>query len=109
MLKPRGGLHDPCTNAAELLPRRELTRHGRIGDVHEDEVPRGLRVAAAYSWRLLLIGALIFFALKLMARLEFVAIALFVGLVITALVGPLVNLLDKFLPRGSQLRWGCSS
>ncbi len=74
--------------------------------MHEDEVPRGLRVAAAYSWRLLLIGALIFFALKLMARLEFVAIALFVGLVITALVGPLVNLLDKFLPRGFAVALG---
>ncbi len=74
--------------------------------MHEDEVPRGLRVAAAYSWRLLVVGALCFFALRLMARLEFVAISMFVGLVITALVGPLVNLLDRVMPRALAVALG---
>jgi predicted PurR-regulated permease PerM len=63
-------------------------------------------VAAAYSWRLLLIGAALYVVLNLLARLEFVAISLFVGLVITALVGPIVRLLDKFLPKALAVAIG---
>ena len=70
-----------------------------------DDVPRGLRVAAAYSWRFLVIGAVIYFAIDC-SRLEFVAIALFIGLVITALVGPLVRLLHKVMPRGLAVAIG---
>jgi predicted PurR-regulated permease PerM len=61
---------------------------------------------AAACWRLLVVGALCFFALRLMARLEFVAISMFVGLVITALVGPLVNLLDRVMPRALAVALG---
>ena len=76
-----------------------------------DDVPRGLRVAAAYSWRLLVVGALIYAVLVLLVRLELVAIAIFIGLVITALVGPLVRLLQRIMPRGLAvaLGWPCRS
>ncbi|TXH45700.1 MAG: AI-2E family transporter [Actinobacteria bacterium] len=71
-----------------------------------DDVPRGLRVAAAYSWRLLVVGALIYAVLVLLVRLELVAIAIFIGLVITALVGPLVRLLQRIMPRGLAVALG---
>lgn len=74
--------------------------------MHDDDVPRGLRVAAAYSWRLLVIGAVIYAGVTLLSRLEFVVIAVFIGLVITALVGPFVRLLGKFLPRGFAVAIG---
>ncbi len=74
--------------------------------MHDDDVPRGLRVAAAYSWRLLVIGALLYVGIVLLARLELVAIAVFVGLIITALVGPLVRLLDRIMPRGLAVALG---
>src|SRR5665213_2637634 len=48
-----------------------------------DTMHHGLRVAAAYAWRLIV-----------------VAVAVFVGLVITALLRPLVDLLSRKLPRG---------
>ena len=73
--------------------------------VHDD-VPRGLRIAAAYSWRLLLIGALVYVVITLLARLQFVAIAMFIALVITALVGPVVRFLRKFLPNGVSVAIG---
>lgn len=71
-----------------------------------DDVPRGLRVAAAYAWRLLVIGALLWVIISLLARLEFVVIALFFGLIITALVGPLVRLFDRVMPRGLAVALG---
>lgn len=71
-----------------------------------DDVPPGLRVAAAYSWRLLVIGALIYVIVSFLARLEFVVIALFFGLVITALVGPLVRQLRRIMPRGLAVALG---
>lgn len=74
--------------------------------MHEDDVPRGLRVAAAYAWRLLVIGAVVYVAIVLLARLEVVAVAVFAGLIITALVGPFVRLLHKFLPRGISVAVG---
>lgn len=77
--------------------------------MHDDDVPRGLRVAAAYSWRLLVIGAVVYFGVGLLSRLEFVAIALFIGLVITALVGPLVRLLAKVMPRALAVALGLIS
>lgn len=74
--------------------------------MNDDDVPRGLRVAASYSWRLLVIGAALYVVVNLLARLEFVAISLFVGLVFTALVGPVVRILDRFLPRGLAVALG---
>ena len=71
-----------------------------------DDVPRGLRVAAAYSWRILVVGALVWVGITLLARLEFVVIALFFGLIITALVGPLVRLFERVLPRGLAVALG---
>jgi putative heme transporter len=71
-----------------------------------DDVPPGLRVAAAYSWRLLVVGALGYVILSLLARLEFVVIALFFALVITALVGPLVKVFQRAMPRGLAVALG---
>lgn len=74
--------------------------------MYDDDVPRGLRVAAAYSWRLLVVGAVLYAAIVLLARLELVAIAVFAGLIITALVGPIVRLFNKVLPRGLSVTFG---
>lgn len=71
-----------------------------------DDVPPSLRVAAAYAWRLLVIGALVYVVLNLLAKLELVVIAVFFGLVITALVGPLVRLLDRVMPRALAVALG---
>ncbi len=63
------------------------------------EVPNGLRLSAAYTWRLLVLAAAAYLVLNILGRIEFVVIALFVGLIITALVGPLVRHFDKVMPR----------
>jgi len=61
-------------------------------------VPRGLRVAAAYGWRILILSAVAYLVISLLARLELVFIALFVGLIFTAIVGPMVRFLNNYIP-----------
>ena len=62
-------------------------------------VPPGLVTAASYSWRILAVGALAFVCLSILGRLQVVVIALFIGLVVAAIVSPLVKLLGRYLPR----------
>lgn len=72
----------------------------------EDEIPHGLRVAAAFSWRVLVLMALGYVLLQLLISVEFVGLALFVALIISALVAPLVNLLRGAMPRVAAVSVG---
>jgi len=63
-------------------------------------VQYGLRVATAYAWRLIVLGVAVYLVFFVLARLTLVAVAVFVGLVISALLLPLVDLLARALPRG---------
>lgn len=64
-----------------------------------DNVPRGLRTSAAYGWRILVLCAAGYLVLNVLGQLEFVVVAIFVGLVIAAICSPIVKFFDKFLPR----------
>src|SRR5665647_3216134 len=69
----------------------------------DDIVHHGLRVAAAYAWRLIVLGVAVYLVFVVLAKLTLVAVAVFVGLVITALLRPLVDLFSRALPRGLAL------
>lgn len=102
-------MQQPQSEPADIgtHPGTNLGCHrAKMTGVQVNEVPRGLRIAAAYSWRIIVIGALLYVLLQIVARLEFVAIALFVGLVITALIGPVVNFLHRFIPKGLAVAAG---
>src|SRR5438093_442668 len=60
----------------------------------------GLRVAAGYAWRLLVVAAAVYLMFVVLGRLQFVAVAVFVGLVLSALLRPLTDLIGRLLPRG---------
>jgi putative heme transporter len=60
----------------------------------------GVRVAAAYAWRVIVLGIAVYLVFVVLAKLTLVAVAVFVGLVISALLRPLVDLLSRALPRG---------
>ena len=66
----------------------------------DDAVQYGLRVATAYAWRLIVLGVAVYLVFFVLAKLTLVAVAVFVGLVISALLLPLVDLLARALPRG---------
>ncbi|MFF5854581.1 AI-2E family transporter [Streptomyces sp. NPDC012751] len=58
-----------------------------------------LRVAAAYSWRLLLVGAVVYGVFSVLGSFQLIAVALFLALVVTSVLRPLTDLLARFLPR----------
>ncbi|TQO19269.1 putative PurR-regulated permease PerM [Rhodoglobus vestalii] len=65
------------------------------------EVPAGLSVAAAYSWRLLVVLGLIAVLIFLIITLKYIVIPFLVAILIGALLVPVVNfLVSKKWPRG---------
>jgi putative heme transporter len=66
----------------------------------EEAVRYGLRVAAGYAWRTIAVAAAVYLVFVALGRVSFVAVAVFVGLLITALLRPLTDLLARRLPRG---------
>ncbi|MFI5688042.1 AI-2E family transporter [Streptomyces sp. NPDC051636] len=64
----------------------------------ERTVP-SLRVAAAYAWRLILVGILVYGIFTVLGRFQLIAVALFLALVVTSVLRPLTDLLNRVLPR----------
>ncbi|WP_420111044.1 AI-2E family transporter [Pseudactinotalea sp.] len=64
-----------------------------------DGAPRWMRKAAGISWRLLVILAVVVVLVYATARIQMVFVAVFLALVFTSVLRPLVNLLDRWIPR----------
>jgi predicted PurR-regulated permease PerM len=64
---------------------------------HRDDldVPRGLRVAGAWAWRLLLLGFMVFAILWLIGKLQALVIPLAISVLLAALLSPLVGVLRR--------------
>jgi putative heme transporter len=60
-----------------------------------DEVSWGVRVAAAWSWRLLVIGTAVYILLKIFNRIELVAFSFILALFFTAVLHPLERRLRR--------------
>ncbi|MFJ5268458.1 AI-2E family transporter [Streptomyces sp. NPDC088358] len=75
-------------------------RRGGDRDSVTPRVNSGLRVTAAYAWRLLVLGAAAYACFKILGRLQLVAVALFLALVVTSVLRPAANLLARWVPRG---------
>ncbi|WP_449407845.1 AI-2E family transporter [Microbacterium maritypicum] len=71
------------------LFRPRATSTDRTVTTEADEaVPRGLRITAAYAWRLLLIAAVVSGFIWIVIQLKLLVIPLMVGILITALLWP---------------------
>jgi len=86
-------------DSAPVPQTTDIRARGRAAPP-DDIVHHGLRVAAAYAWRLIVLGVAVYLVFVVLAKLTLVAVAVFVGLVITALLRPLVDLFSRALPRG---------
>ncbi|HWU46703.1 MAG TPA: AI-2E family transporter [Humibacter sp.] len=67
----------------------------------EQSLPRGVRVAGAWSWRLLVIGAVIAVVIFLIIQLRLIVIPVLIAVLLSALLVPVVD----FLHRHSWPRW----
>lgn len=65
-----------------------------------DGAPRWMRKAAGVSWRLLVILAVVVVLVYATARIQLVFVAVFLALVFSSVLRPLVNLLSRWIPRG---------
>jgi putative heme transporter len=81
--------------------------HGAV--VQDDGVPRWLRTSAGVTWRLLVLLAgigVVFFAT---AQVQLLFIAVFIALVMTAVLRPVVDLYARVMPRGLATALGLLS
>jgi putative heme transporter len=66
----------------------------------DDEVPHGLRIAAAWSWRLLVLGALVVAIIYVLGRIRIVVVPLVIAMLLSALLSPVTRwLLRHRVPR----------
>jgi putative heme transporter len=80
--------------------RRPPRVHPSTVSRDDTEVPRGLRMAAAWSWRLLVIGALAVAIIYVIGRIRIVVVPLVIAMLLAALLSPLVQLLLRLrVPR----------
>ncbi len=62
-------------------------------------VPKFLVVSAQWAWRGLVVAAALYVALRVASVLRFVVIPIFLAVIVSALLGPVVGWLSKFMPR----------
>ncbi|MGW4032846.1 AI-2E family transporter [Streptomyces sp. NPDC004838] len=62
-------------------------------------VPEGLRVAAAYAWRVVVVVLVVLGVFSVLGRFHQIAVAVFLALVATAVLRPTAGLLARRLPR----------
>jgi predicted PurR-regulated permease PerM len=72
----------------DLFRPRPVSLDRTVTTEADEAVPRGLRVTAAYSWRILLIAAVVAGFIWLVIELKLLVIPLMVGILVTALLWP---------------------
>ncbi|MFI1991450.1 AI-2E family transporter [Actinoplanes sp. NPDC020271] len=74
--------------------------HGSTTSLDDADVPHSLRISAAWSWRLIVVGLVGYVGLRFIGLVSVVVIPLAIALLLTALLGPAVGWLLKLrLPR----------
>ncbi|WP_341998274.1 AI-2E family transporter [Microbacterium sp. LWH7-1.2] len=87
--KPRGSLFDAVRDRGRVVSTETSA-----------SVPRGLRVATAYSWRLIVVAAAIGVGVWLVIQLKLLVIPLLIAILITALLWPAFAwMLRRRMPR----------
>ncbi|AXH35629.1 AI-2E family transporter [Humibacter sp. BT305] len=81
--------------------RAAARARGAAADPVAESIPRGMRVASAWSWRILLVAAVVALVLFLIAQLREIIVPLLVAVVLAALLVPFKN----FLVRHRWPRW----
>ncbi|GAB2594431.1 hypothetical protein GCM10027067_01570 [Pseudactinotalea suaedae] len=95
---PRPVTTRPPSRGGAPRVRRLPEGHMRLEE-NGDGAPRWMRRAAGVSWRLLVILAVVVVLVYATARIQLVFVAVFLALVFASVLRPLVNLLDRWIPR----------
>ncbi|MFD7493597.1 AI-2E family transporter [Streptomyces sp. NPDC059832] len=79
--------------------RNPDVRQAPAGSRYTARVNPTLQTAAAYAWRILVVGAVVYAVFSALGRFHEVAAAVFLGLVVTAVLRPITDLLARPMPR----------
>jgi predicted PurR-regulated permease PerM len=93
----------PRPDSAASLPDGHPSRPSSEGP--GDQTPRWLRRAAGWSWRLLVIGLLIYVAARIASALRIVVLPCVIALLLTALLQPLHGWLKRLKFPGLLATW----
>lgn len=88
--------HRAALEAAAMRPKAVAG----VSDFRRAQVPFGIDLAAAWSWRLLLILGALGAVVWVISHLTLLLVPVFVALFVAALTLPLVHLMSRVLPRG---------
>jgi predicted PurR-regulated permease PerM len=75
------------------VSKEPILTHPSTVSRDDADVPHALRIAAAWAWRLLVLGVVGYYLIKLVGQLRIVVIPLAVALLLSALLAPAVGLL----------------
>ncbi|MGW3498543.1 AI-2E family transporter [Streptomyces sp. NPDC001020] len=76
-----------------------FARRAAASPAADRTVVRWLCVAAAYAWRLVLVGFVVYGIFTVLGRFQLIAVALFLSLIITSVLRPPTDLLSRWIPR----------
>ncbi|QHC59965.1 AI-2E family transporter [Rathayibacter sp. VKM Ac-2760] len=95
----RDAAASPGAAPATLPPTAAPTPPAERAAEHSDVSP-GMRIAAAWGWRVLAVAALLWLVVKLVALVPVVVVPVLIALLVTALLTPLRDRLERWrLPR----------
>lgn len=89
----------PASRAARAVWIPKRARDPRATASVSAVVVPALRIAAAYAWRLIVVGVVVYGVFSVLGRFQLIATALFLALVVTSVLRPLADLLGRWLPR----------
>jgi predicted PurR-regulated permease PerM len=89
------GAASPPESQAPAAPGHIVVASSSMAHRDDMDVPRGLRVAGAWAWRVLLLVAAGVAVLWVIARLQLVVVPLVIALLLSALLSPLVGWLRR--------------
>lgn len=104
--RPRRAARRPARGARALGVRRASGCAPGRGPRKRAEVSPTLRVAAGYAWRLIIVGVAAYAIFAALGRFHLVTLAVFLALVLTALLEPAVSLLSRWMPRSAAVAVG---
>jgi predicted PurR-regulated permease PerM len=91
---------DDAEPVAPALERPIVVASTSVTHRDDLDVPRGLRIAAAWAWRVLLLVVSLLGVLLVVAKLQLVVVPLVIAVLLSALLSPLIGLLLRAkLPR----------
>src|SRR6476469_998915 len=90
---------DPSDPSADAPPEPTTAVLSNSARDANEAVTWGVRVAAAWTWRLLIIGLGIYVLARIFLRVELVAFSFVIALFLTAVLHPLERRLNSLMPR----------